>query len=156
MINSVVKCLSVSSPEEKPSLSYSKRSSEMRIVRFVCLVTVVFALLSVILDSKRNVVSLPLWSSHKIAPLTDAQVKATCTGAVHASNSGSAAQTACSDCTATCQSHFDNCKNGNQAECYEAAACLCQCNLDAGGCGSDRGALQKCVDDNKREAQKYR
>jgi hypothetical protein len=59
----------------------------------------------------------------------------------------------CASCGAKCQNYVDECKAGNQKSCYRAAACLCQCNLDAGGCGSDKEALQKCVDDNNKNAE---
>jgi len=60
--------------------------------------------------------------------------------------------TACSECTSTCQARVDECKAGRMSSCYRAAQCLCQCNLDAGGCGSSREALQRCVDENKKLA----
>jgi hypothetical protein len=60
---------------------------------------------------------------------------------------------ACSECTNTCKSKMDKCKEGSVKACYEAAACLCQCNLDAGGCGSSTEALRKCVADNKKLAK---
>ena len=59
----------------------------------------------------------------------------------------------CEECTGRCSGLIDQCKQGGQAACYKAAACLCQCNLDEGGCGSDKEALQKCVDDNLAQAK---
>lgn len=59
----------------------------------------------------------------------------------------------CKDCTARCSGKIDECKQGGQKACYLAAACLCQCNLDEGGCGSSKEALQKCVDDNQKAAR---
>jgi hypothetical protein len=60
----------------------------------------------------------------------------------------------CEDCAARCAGVIDECKQGGQAACYKAAACLCQCNFDEGGCGIDKEALQKCVDDNLAAAKK--
>jgi len=60
--------------------------------------------------------------------------------------------TACSECAASCQYRVDECKAGQMSSCYRAAQCLCQCNLDAGGCGSSHEALQRCVDENKKFA----
>ena len=59
----------------------------------------------------------------------------------------------CSECPRECASHVNACKDGSVKECYLAAACLCQCNLDAGGCGSDKEALRQCVEDNKKNAR---
>jgi len=59
----------------------------------------------------------------------------------------------CGSCTGQCSQVFADCKQGNQASCYLAAACLCQCNLDNGGCGSSREALQQCIDQNNQAAK---
>lgn len=59
----------------------------------------------------------------------------------------------CAECPNQCQSHVNACKDGSVKECYLAAACLCQCNLDAGGCGSDKEALRQCVEDNNKNAR---
>lgn len=73
--------------------------------------------------------------------------------AARLSASGVVAQDSpCAACGPKCQGYVDECKAGNQTSCYRAAACLCQCNLDAGGCGSDKEALQKCVDENNKNA----
>lgn len=58
----------------------------------------------------------------------------------------------CGDCTSECAPTMKECAAGGQADCYLAAACLCQCNLNEGGCGSSKDALQQCVDDNKKKA----
>lgn len=64
-----------------------------------------------------------------------------CSACKHAMEDGGK----CSDVT-------KECKGGSVRSCYLAAACLCQCNLDAGGCGSDRDALKECVDKNQKNA----
>jgi hypothetical protein len=62
------------------------------------------------------------------------------------------AQNACGQCEAKVAPLVQACKDGSIKSCYQAAAALCQCNLDAGGCGSDREALRECVRDNNRLA----
>lgn len=62
-------------------------------------------------------------------------------------------QSACGACENKCANVIQQCKDGSVKACYQAAACLCQCNLDAGGCGSAISALQKCVDDNTKLAR---
>ena len=59
----------------------------------------------------------------------------------------------CSKCEGKCKAWIDKCKNGGQYACYKAAACLCKCNLDAGGCGSSKEALQECYDKNEKAAK---
>jgi hypothetical protein len=63
-----------------------------------------------------------------------------------------AGQTACSQCENKCAGVTQQCKNGSIKSCYLAAVCLCQCNLDAGGCGSSTDALKQCVRDNQKSA----
>jgi hypothetical protein len=63
------------------------------------------------------------------------------------------AQQECSKCEGKCKSWIDKCKDGGQYACYKAAACLCKCNLDAGGCGSSKEALQECYDKNEKLAK---
>ena len=59
----------------------------------------------------------------------------------------------CSKCEGKCKSWIDKCKDGGQYACYKAAACLCKCNLDAGGCGSSKEALQECYEENEKLAK---
>lgn len=59
----------------------------------------------------------------------------------------------CSKCEGYCKSWVDKCKEGGQYACYKAASCLCKCNLDAGGCGSDRNALKECYEKNEKLAK---
>jgi hypothetical protein len=59
----------------------------------------------------------------------------------------------CAQCESKCQSWVDKCKEGGQYACYKAAACLCKCNLDAGGCGSSKEALKKCYEENEKLAK---
>jgi len=63
------------------------------------------------------------------------------------------AQQECSKCEGKCKSWVDKCKEGRQYACYKAAACLCKCNLDAGGCGSSKEALQECYEKNEKLAK---
>jgi hypothetical protein len=65
-------------------------------------------------------------------------------------------QSACGQCEAKVAPLTQACKDGSIKSCYLAAAALCQCNLDAGGCGSDRDALRECVRDNKRLADELK
>jgi hypothetical protein len=66
---------------------------------------------------------------------------------------------ACEDCAhaieegGKCYEQMSACKGGSVKACYLAAACACQCQLDAGGCGSDRDALKECVEKNEKLAQ---
>ena len=59
----------------------------------------------------------------------------------------------CARCERQCQAWVDKCKEGGQYACYKAAACLCKCNLDAGGCGSSKEALKECYEENERLAK---
>jgi hypothetical protein len=77
----------------------------------------------------------------------------TCSGAVMKAGVAYISQSPCEKCTDNCKARTDECKDGSVKACYLAAACLCQCNLDAGGCGSDKEALQKCVRDNEKNAR---
>jgi hypothetical protein len=45
-----------------------------------------------------------------------------------------------------------DCTTGNFASCYRAAAALCQCNINKGGCGNNAQALQSCVASNTNSA----
>jgi hypothetical protein len=71
-------------------------------------------------------------------------------GASVGGNSGN-----CNMCESRCASLTSGCRN-SQSSCYRAAACLCQCNIDAGGCGSSISALQRCVSDNTASANALR
>jgi hypothetical protein len=62
-------------------------------------------------------------------------------------------QQECSKCESKCESWIDKCKEGGQYACYKAAACLCKCNLDAGGCGSSKEALRECYEKNEKLAK---
>ena len=63
------------------------------------------------------------------------------------------AQQECSKCEGKCKNWIDKCQDGGQYACYKAAACLCKCNLDAGGCGSSKEALQECYEKNEKLAK---
>lgn len=66
----------------------------------------------------------------------------------------SANEGACKGCDASCSADKAACAKGTQRSCYLAAACLCRCNLSAGGCGSDVDALRRCAGDNEANARK--
>ncbi len=59
----------------------------------------------------------------------------------------------CADCESRCDSWINKCKEGGQYACYKAAACLCKCNLDEGGCGSSKEALRECYEENEKLAR---
>ena len=59
----------------------------------------------------------------------------------------------CAKCEGKCKAWIDKCKEGEQYACYKAAACLCKCNLDAGGCGSSKKALEECYEENEKLAK---
>ena len=59
----------------------------------------------------------------------------------------------CAKCEGKCKTWIDKCKEGGQYACYKAAACLCKCNLDAGGCGSSKKALEECYEENEKAAR---
>ena len=59
----------------------------------------------------------------------------------------------CAKCEGKCKTWIDKCKEGAQHACYKAAACLCKCNLDAGGCGSSKKALEECYEENEKLAR---
>ena len=59
----------------------------------------------------------------------------------------------CAKCEGKCKTWIDKCKVGGQYACYKAAACLCKCNLDAGGCGSSKKALEECYEENEKLAR---
>lgn len=63
------------------------------------------------------------------------------------------AQQECAACESKCVSWIKKCKEGGQYACYKAAACLCKCNLDAGGCGSSKEALRECYEQNEKLAR---
>ena len=59
----------------------------------------------------------------------------------------------CADCENRCETWINRCKEGGQYACYKAAACLCKCNLDEGGCGSSKDALRECYEQNEKLAR---
>jgi hypothetical protein len=63
------------------------------------------------------------------------------------------AQQECAACESKCDAWVQKCKDGGQYACYKAAACLCKCNLDAGGCGSSKDALRECYEQNEKLAR---
>ena len=71
---------------------------------------------------------------------------------------GGSAGGACGGCASKCEPLAKSCRETTNAQsaCYRATACLCQCNLDAGGCGTSTSALQQCVQENTAKAQQLR
>lgn len=67
----------------------------------------------------------------------------------------SLSQTPCAACSTSqeVKDRTQECKDGSVKSCYLAAAALCQCNLDAGGCGSSTQALKECVAKNRKSAE---
>jgi hypothetical protein len=59
----------------------------------------------------------------------------------------------CSSCEGRCADQKRRCEDGSIKACYLAAACLCRCNLEAGGCGSSTSVLKECVEENERRAR---
>lgn len=61
---------------------------------------------------------------------------------------------ACNACArnADVAQYKSDCSKGIMSACYRAAAALCQCQLNSGGCGSDTQQLQQCVDSNTSTA----
>jgi|GEM_PF-7063484 len=62
---------------------------------------------------------------------------------------------------AACSSDADvarftaECEGGGQAACYRAAAAVCACKANAGGCGNYLPTLQACVRDNTQKANTF-
>lgn len=81
---------------------------------------------------------------------------ATSSSTVLSTTGGALESQECSKCEGKCKSWIDKCKDGGQRACYKAAACLCKCNLDAGGCGSSKEALQECYEKNEKLAKELR
>ncbi len=59
---------------------------------------------------------------------------------------------ACDRCRARCAAHQGACNAGTVSSCYELGACLCECKLDAGGCGDSLTALTECIATNRARA----
>lgn len=108
----------------------NKQSGRLRVR-----VSIVFSLIVLML-------SFSAQSSSKVSPVTDTK------GSVSVVEPQE-----CSKCEGKCKSWIDRCKDGGQYACYKAAACLCKCNLDAGGCGSSKEALQECYEENEKLAK---
>ena len=89
-------------------------------------------------------VGLPLGRSSQVSPSTSAYKAET--ELIEASSD-------CADCESRCDSWISKCKEGGQYGCYKAAACLCKCNLDEGGCGSSKEALRECYEENEKLAR---
>ncbi|MFC1611636.1 hypothetical protein ACFL6C_11810 [Myxococcota bacterium] len=58
----------------------------------------------------------------------------------------------CNACPTDCAAHQDECNQGSVPACYRAGACMCQCKLDAGGCGEPLERLRECVAKNVEKA----
>jgi hypothetical protein len=62
------------------------------------------------------------------------------------------ASASCGACPNSCGILQASCASGSQVSCYQTAACLCQCHLVNGGCGSSFVGLQQCIADNNASA----
>jgi hypothetical protein len=51
----------------------------------------------------------------------------------------------CDACDAACRSDKEACSAGNDKACTRARGCLCNCQLESGGCGEPKEKLEKCV-----------
>ena len=102
---------------------------------------------AVLLLSCLTAVGLAYNFSHAASPLPSA-------GAADAAEISTVlAAQECAKCEGKCKTWVDKCKEGGQYACYKAAACLCKCNLDAGGCGSSKKALEECYEENEKLAR---
>ena len=102
---------------------------------------------AVLLLSCLTAVGLAYNFSHAASPLPSA-------GAADAAEISTVlAAQECAKCEGKCKTWVDKCKEGGQYACYKAAACLCKCNLDAGGCGSSKKALEECYEKNEKLAK---
>ena len=102
------------------------------------------ALMAIVFVASLVVVGLPLEESSLVSPSVSAakiQPKV-----IEASSD-------CADCESRCDAWINKCKEGGQYACYKAAACLCKCNLDEGGCGSSKEALRECYEENEKLAR---
>jgi len=59
-------------------------------------------------------------------------------------------------CRSQCSSEEKGCKNGSQFDCYQAAACACECFLENVPDNPNRGAWNECVRNNNANAEKVR
>jgi TPR repeat protein len=57
----------------------------------------------------------------------------------------------CASCAGTCSNLTARCQT-SMAACYEAAACLCRCERERGGCGLSISSLDQCIVDNGAQA----
>jgi len=95
--------------------------------------------------SVREAVLTAAGSSGRPNPIVCAAAKST--------SASPAGGEACRDCTNACEQRIAACQAGSVKACYQAAACLCRCNLEQGGCGSSTDALRTCAEENERLAR---
>ncbi len=61
--------------------------------------------------------------------------------------------TRCDDCPGTCLAIKQRCNGGSVKDCFLAGACMCECKLAAGGCGSTPDELRSCISTNRAKAR---
>ena len=61
---------------------------------------------------------------------------------------------ACDACKPACTSYRDECNGGKVESCFRAGVCMCQCKLNAGGCGSTEDSLRQCIANNEAKLPK--
>jgi hypothetical protein len=114
-----------------------------------------FRLILCIAAVAATAISLPVGRARatESKPAAGAKCQASALTAAEAAHFVAQEGSPCKKCPDDCKSYVTSCKDGSVKACYQAAACLCRCNLEAGGCGSDKEALRKCVDENERSAR---
>jgi uncharacterized membrane protein len=61
--------------------------------------------------------------------------------------------TTCDDCPGKCLAIKQKCNDGSVRDCFLAGACMCECKLAAGGCGSTPDELRSCISTNRAKAR---
>lgn len=73
-------------------------------------------------------------------------------GTVAASPASGGASPACEACAARCDEFVLTCQSGVTADCQRFSACVCRCQLEAGGCGQTSARLTQCIETNEARA----
>jgi hypothetical protein len=59
----------------------------------------------------------------------------------------------CDACPGKCLAIKQKCNDGSVRDCFLAGACMCECKLAAGGCGSSPDELRSCISTNRAKAR---
>jgi len=59
----------------------------------------------------------------------------------------------CDDCPGKCLAIKQKCNGGSVRDCFLAGACMCECKLASGGCGSTPDELRSCISTNRAKAK---